>query len=103
MSRPTHQTKKFGGCQDQATSRLKNFEDVETETDRDSSKASRLRISLRRFSRDKPLKSDGSIPRLGYTGRIVWQYYTEALYSIGIEIFSKASYTIPKLYQHCQT
>ena len=27
--------------------------------------------------------------RLGYTGRIVWQYYTKAWYSIGIVKFSK--------------
>ena len=43
------------------------------------------------------------VSRLGYTGRIAWQYYTEAWCSICIAIFSKASYTIRKLYQYCQT
>ena len=39
MSRPRLiETKKFGGCRDRDSSRLKKFEDVETETDRDSSK-----------------------------------------------------------------
>ena len=39
MSRPRLiETKKFGGCRDRDSSRLKNLEDVETETHRDSSK-----------------------------------------------------------------
>ena len=38
--------------------------------------------------------------RLGYTGRIVWQYYTKVWYSIGIVNFLKASYTLQKLYQY---
>ena len=42
----------------------------------------------------------GKNSRLGYTWCIVWQYYTKAWYSIGIVNFSKASYTIPKLYQY---
>ena len=39
MSRPRLiETKKFRGCRDRDSSRLKNLEDVETKTDRDSSK-----------------------------------------------------------------
>ena len=39
MSRPRLiETMKFGGCRDRDSSRLKNLEDVETETHQDSSK-----------------------------------------------------------------
>ena len=39
MSRPRLiETKEFGGCQNRDSSRLKNLQDVETETHRDSSK-----------------------------------------------------------------
>ena len=38
--------------------------------------------------------------RVSYTGHIVCQYNTKAQYNISIANFSKASYTIPKLYQY---
>ena len=40
--------------------------------------------------------------RVGYTGRIVWQYYTEAWYSIGTAKFSKEAIqhqNYPNIYQ----
>ena len=51
MSRPRLiETKKFGGCQGRDSSRLKNFEDVETETNRDSSKGVKTETETESFA-----------------------------------------------------